>query len=355
MLKHLDYISTVSGGGYIGSWLCSWIQRKQSTPIHGRGQTEPDPCQNSVAKHQFEAVVSGLAAKTADEPVEITFLRMYSNYLTPRMSFFNADTWVVGAIWARNTLLNLAILIALFASIVLVVHGAGLFGFQHVWPDQNAEWGGALALCGGLLVPIVILIGWNLWRNSTIALQSTPPANRKGECRDKLVIWFCLFPLTSAIAYSFWLARARDVFVNDTLWHGVRANFFVLWAAFLFVQLCTRVYDCHLAKQKELLGGRMRRIELGMNPYFGALLPYVFAPAGAAFVTTALLRAVFNGIANAIRKCRTDFGVNIDLPVAPLRKSNGSSSAHCVVGKMQYPNSTDEGYLLYLKATLTGE
>ena len=28
LLKHIDYISTVSGGGYIGSWLYSWIQRE---------------------------------------------------------------------------------------------------------------------------------------------------------------------------------------------------------------------------------------------------------------------------------------------------------------------------------------
>ena len=31
LLKHVDYLSTVSGGGYIGSWLYSWIKREQST------------------------------------------------------------------------------------------------------------------------------------------------------------------------------------------------------------------------------------------------------------------------------------------------------------------------------------
>src|SRR2546429_9844041 len=30
LLKHLDYISTVSGGGYIGTWLYSWIRRCQA-------------------------------------------------------------------------------------------------------------------------------------------------------------------------------------------------------------------------------------------------------------------------------------------------------------------------------------
>jgi hypothetical protein len=62
----------------------------------------------------------------------------------------------------------------------------------------------------------------------------------------------------------------------------------------------------------------------------------------------------FRGIGNIVRKCRTDFGVNVDLPVAPLQKVDGFSSAHCVVGKIQYTDAP-EGYLLYLKATLTGD
>src|SRR6266487_638131 len=30
LLKHIDYLSTVSGGGYIGAWLYSWIRRDQA-------------------------------------------------------------------------------------------------------------------------------------------------------------------------------------------------------------------------------------------------------------------------------------------------------------------------------------
>src|SRR5262249_35666474 len=28
LLKHVDYLSTVSGGGYIGTWLAGWIRRE---------------------------------------------------------------------------------------------------------------------------------------------------------------------------------------------------------------------------------------------------------------------------------------------------------------------------------------
>ena len=32
ILRWVDYLSTVSGGGYIGSWLAAWIKRVASEP-----------------------------------------------------------------------------------------------------------------------------------------------------------------------------------------------------------------------------------------------------------------------------------------------------------------------------------
>src|SRR5579872_6132313 len=32
LLRHVDYLSTVSGGGYIGSWLMAWIKREGNQP-----------------------------------------------------------------------------------------------------------------------------------------------------------------------------------------------------------------------------------------------------------------------------------------------------------------------------------
>ncbi len=61
----------------------------------------------------------------------------------------------------------------------------------------------------------------------------------------------------------------------------------------------------------------------------------------------------FNGIGNAIRKCRTDFGVDIDLPLERLRKTAGFSRAHCAVGTIKYRGF--EGHIVYLKTSLTGD
>ena len=71
LLKEFDYLSTVSGGGYIGSWLSAWIHRAGIDAVEQ---------QLSMKDHPHE------------EPREITFLRSYSNYLTPRTGIFSTDT-----------------------------------------------------------------------------------------------------------------------------------------------------------------------------------------------------------------------------------------------------------------------
>ena len=75
ILASFDYLSTVSGGGYIGSWFSAWISRKG-----------------------FHRVQEGLVPERAGRPDksethEVKFLRNYSNYLTPRKGIFGADTW----------------------------------------------------------------------------------------------------------------------------------------------------------------------------------------------------------------------------------------------------------------------
>jgi hypothetical protein len=104
LLSWFDYLSTVSGGGYIGSWLVAWIRRVGMDTVEAR-----------------------LIPKRADqpetkEPPEIRFLRQYSNYLTPRLGLFGLDTWTVVAVYLRNLLLNQAILILGLTAILLVPH-----------------------------------------------------------------------------------------------------------------------------------------------------------------------------------------------------------------------------------------
>ncbi|HLJ50397.1 MAG TPA: hypothetical protein VKU01_30500 [Bryobacteraceae bacterium] len=119
LLPWFDYLSTVSGGGYIGSWLSGWIKRFD---IHAVAQ-QLSPC---------DAAPPGSAPQ---EP--ITFLRRFSNYLTPQLGFFSADTWTLLAIWLRNILLNLGIIIPAFVVVLLLprlLQRMFLFTAHYAWP-----------------------------------------------------------------------------------------------------------------------------------------------------------------------------------------------------------------------------
>ena len=101
LLPRIDYLSTVSGGGYIGSWLATLIKRLG-----------------------LESVADGLGRNTKEtreqEPQEIQHLRQFSNYLTPRLGLLNADSLTTAAIYVRNLLLNLTILIAALSALVML-------------------------------------------------------------------------------------------------------------------------------------------------------------------------------------------------------------------------------------------
>jgi len=282
ILRHVDYISTVSGGGYIGSWLCSWIRSEQIEPACAG---EP----KKTAGEKFETVMEKLNPKSGQpEPEQITFLRQYSSYLTPRTSLFDADTWLIAALWTRNTILDLAILIAVLGAAVLLVRTLGLMAAELLSVDMSNPFGWPLFLAVGLLIPLIAVIGWSLWRNSTIALDpDRKQEGRTAEASNTVVRIMCIFPLLSAIVYSVWLDQARKVFVDGTLWTGVFENFVALSVFFLIFQICGRVYKCHIQKEKEIAGERATILSRA-----SILLLYLIAPAAAGFVTAALLRVV---------------------------------------------------------------
>lgn len=73
LLRRLDYLSTVSGGGYIGSWFSAILQ--------GQRQAGGD---NAIGRAE-KLVWPGGPQAPVREAAEIGFLRAYSNYLTPRI------------------------------------------------------------------------------------------------------------------------------------------------------------------------------------------------------------------------------------------------------------------------------
>jgi hypothetical protein len=118
LLGRFHYLSTVSGGGYIGSWLSAWRSyddfRKVRNELIGRPDG-PDV-----------------------EPPEVSWLRAYSNYLTPRVGIGSADAWTAIALYARNLLLNWLVILpvlclALFGLKLIATGSVAVARVQSAW------------------------------------------------------------------------------------------------------------------------------------------------------------------------------------------------------------------------------
>ncbi|HEU4478878.1 MAG TPA: patatin-like phospholipase family protein [Pyrinomonadaceae bacterium] len=107
LLTQFDYLSTVSGGGYIGAWLTAWIQR-HSGPERGLAGVT-----SSLTNARPES-------KIDPEPPALRYLRENSNFLTPQVGLMSADTWTFLAIYVRNLLLNWSVLIPLLVGVLLI-------------------------------------------------------------------------------------------------------------------------------------------------------------------------------------------------------------------------------------------
>ncbi|HET6488769.1 MAG TPA: patatin-like phospholipase family protein [Syntrophales bacterium] len=212
LLGRFDYLSTVSGGGYIGSWLSAWIWRERDRMRVERWEREwqevlasrkraesPAPQPGAAAENrpiarwisdwkerkrvedekmqwqrrkdpeeerQFASLdarnaveaVQDVLGKSADacaretvadaprniggqkEPDQITFLRAFSNYLTPKLGLLSYDTLAAVATYLRNFLLNQTILVLALASVLILPRALARLGDRIVSSAQASLW-----------------------------------------------------------------------------------------------------------------------------------------------------------------------------------------------------------------------
>jgi len=127
-LRRVDYLSTVSGGGYIGASL-TWLMSRSSEFPFGARRSDHNQTGGDL----------------------IAWLREHANYLTPGDGL---DRWALAAAVLRGIAVNLLILVPLFFSVMYfmvqtVVPAPSLLSS---WPDSVFTWLFALGLgCWGLM------------------------------------------------------------------------------------------------------------------------------------------------------------------------------------------------------------
>lgn len=140
-LPKFDYLSTVSGGGYIGAWFATWISRAGWKEVLAK-----------LKPVQFHHSESG--TKFEPDPEPIRHLRRYSNYLAPRIGLFSLDSWVLVSIYVRNLLLNQLVLALVLLSLFLL--GRALVElFTTVYTHSSLE---PRILFGAVLVLVMLFV-----------------------------------------------------------------------------------------------------------------------------------------------------------------------------------------------------
>jgi Patatin-like phospholipase len=162
ILSRFDYLSTVSGGGYIGGWLAAWIKR-QGNPLNVEKQLSPSRIIQAESDPLNRLIRYPIPERRVvdEEPEPVHHLRSYSNYLTPRPGLLTVDTWTVLTIYVRNALINLLLLLPLAMILVLLGRLAVLFYATSQGSDVLRSAIFWTLLC--LLLEVVIALGMSIY------------------------------------------------------------------------------------------------------------------------------------------------------------------------------------------------
>jgi hypothetical protein len=200
LLNNFHYLSTVSGGGFIGSWLSSWI-------AHHR---------NGIQGVSQELQQRG-ASKLQPEPAAIQHLRRYSNYLTPQIGLFSGDTWALLGTYARNVTMNLLILLPLLFAAVLLprLFVAALYEVQQS-PTAARVLLWAAGISGTFAIAYLTL------RRPSVERIDTPGIEARAMRRLQGQRWFFLMSLlplfAAAVLLVLYWAEATTQFAWVPLW-----------------------------------------------------------------------------------------------------------------------------------------
>ena len=145
LLTEFNYLSTVSGGGYAGSWLTRLIAQRSE----GATNT-PD-----MAALQEEIA----APVDRAEREAVSGLRRYSSYLTPNRGFASLDTWAGITLWLRNTLINWFVFLPVFGALagLPIFFVAATYAVAEKSLEGPGTWATHAAYAGAVALFIAVL------------------------------------------------------------------------------------------------------------------------------------------------------------------------------------------------------
>ena len=262
LLGKFHYLCTVSGGGYIGSWLSAWIKN------HPQG---------------IRGVIAELKRRpesTLDpEPQPIRHLREFSNYLSPRAGLTSVDFWTLITTFIRNMSLNWLVLISWLAAAMMIPRlylaainlqpdWAGL-GTLHSWyllanncpPDWGWDaWKESVKYPWNIALTVLLAVGFGLIAVAMAYAVIDVPSTGNARWSQRRFLKYRQLPLLLAsLILAEWWALFRSVHGDEPF----RPKQLVSW----FVGFTLASYVCGgiiawiirlVRKQKARRGGAWR-------------------------------------------------------------------------------------------------
>lgn len=154
-VRGFDYLSTVSGGGYVGAWLSALLHRKK-----GDSQADDSKVHKLEGEYLATPPLGDIGGRENSgfpppESAPVRFLRRYADYLDPRLGL-SGDTLALVSLMVRNVaviqMMLVSMLVAVFALLLLAGRAGRLFS---CWEQPMA--GGV----GLILVALTTALWWS--------------------------------------------------------------------------------------------------------------------------------------------------------------------------------------------------
>jgi hypothetical protein len=381
LLHSIDYLSTVSGGGYIGCWLTSWMYRRRSADqneienataelnesqknltsasadtsasnpaklkeaqsAYEAAKARVDRAHEPSWKHSYKQVVRALAGDTNltsgdPEPQPIRHVRQYTSYLAPAMGL-SLDSWDLAAIVSRNMLINWLMLAPVLFALVALPQIS--YYVTRYWALYLQGWG-AWATIGVILI---------LFTVAAIFAGERMPSHRlptdRGPDLQAVILGFTMpVLLANWLLAELWYADRNTGTNTLSVFYicvfAVSCVGFCLSATYLFRKYRDRVMK---SSQGQSEGGRLGRTRAAM---YGAALM-------SAFVTTLLLATLSNSILPRLAKTqgtKISFGGLVDFLLELAKRQDLLTLVRSNPAQFEFP--ADERLYAILAFPLVG-
>ena len=232
LLHSFDYLSTVSGGGYLGGLLSAWIHR------HPRGL--------DGVSDELSGARPG-AHKLEPEAAPLEYMRNFSNYLSPKLGILSADSWTLISIFVRNLYVYWLVLVPLLLAVLALprlfvalcsaeIRPLVSLGTQALSGNEVFLFPDGVFVLASILMGVAIgYVGWN-----------RPSGGRLSTTRG--FFFGCLLPLVaSAILFALYWS-----------WYPTLGRPAPTWHWFVFPTVAINVFGWSVHAVSALARGRVR-------------------------------------------------------------------------------------------------